>query len=138
MFPAPSLGLNRLFVSEVFHVMRAWVQVGQLGALWLLSGRLQTCRKAQVVLADLVNVKSYCRLKSIQFGANFMTIFLKCANFRRVWCKYYYINLYVSRIYEAGPKDCQVHTYNQNLRSTFLKMLKCYFAMFSICQAITR
>ena len=107
MFPVPSFGLNRLFVGEVFHVMRAWVQVGpvQLGALWLLSGRLQTCRKAQVALADLVNVKSYCRLKSSQFGANFMTIFLKCSNFRRLWGKYYYINLYVSRIYEAGPKD---------------------------------
>ena len=62
MFPVPSLGLNRLFVGEVFHVMRAWVQVGpvQLGAIWLLwSGRLQTCRKAQVALADLANVKSY-------------------------------------------------------------------------------
>ena len=29
-------------------------------------------------------------------------------------------------------KDSQVHTYNENLRSTFLKMLKCNFGMFSI------
>ena len=35
-------------------------------------------------------------------------------------------------------KIVQVHTYNENLQSTFLKMLKCNFAMFSICQASTR
>ena len=51
--------------------------------------------------------------------------------------KYYFINLCVSPIYEAGQKDSQVHSYNENLQSTFLKMLKCNFAMFSIWQAST-
>ena len=77
------------------------------------------------------------RLKSSQIGATFITIFLKCANIRRVLGKYYFINLCVSPIYEAGQKDSQVHTYNENLQSTFLKMLKCNFAMFSIWQAST-
>ena len=63
--------------------------------------------------------------------------FLKCANIRRVLGKYYFINLCVSPIYEAGQKDSQVHSYNENLQSTFLKMLKCNFAMFSIWQAST-
>ena len=40
-------------------------------------------------------------------------------------------------INETGQKDSQVHTYNENLQSTFLKMLKCNFAMFSIWQAST-
>ena len=70
------------------------------------------------------------RLKSSQIGATFITIFLKCANIRRVLGKYYFINLCVSPIYEAWQKDSQVHTYNENLQSTFLKMLKCNFAMF--------
>ena len=43
----------------------------------------------------------------------------------------------VSPIYEAGQKDGKVHSYNENLQSTFLKMLKCNFAMFSIWQAST-
>ena len=77
------------------------------------------------------------RLKSSQIGATFITIFLKCANIRRVLGKYYFINLCVSPIYEAGQKDSQVHSYNENLQSTFLKMLKCNFAMFSIWQAST-
>ena len=77
------------------------------------------------------------RLKSSQIGATFITIFLKCANIRRVLGKYYFINLCVSLIYEAGQKDSQVHSYNENLQSTFLKMLKCNFAMFSIWQAST-
>ena len=51
--------------------------------------------------------------------------------------KYNFINLCVSLIYEAGQKDSQVHSYNENLQSTFLKMLKCNFAMFSIWQAST-
>ena len=51
--------------------------------------------------------------------------------------KYYFINLCVSPIYEAGQKDSQVHSYNENLQSTFLKMLKCKFAMFLIWQAST-
>ena len=77
------------------------------------------------------------RLKSSQIGATFITIFLKCANIRRVLGKYYFINLCVSPIYEAGQKDSQVHTYSENLQSTFLEMLKCNFAMFSIWQAST-
>ena len=48
--------------------------------------------------------------------------------------KYCFINLCVSPIYEAGQKDSQVHSYNENLQSTFLKMLKCNFAMFLIWQ----
>ena len=47
------------------------------------------------------------------------------------------VNLCVSPIYEAGQKDSQVHSYNENLQSTFLKMLKCNFAMFSFWQART-
>ena len=43
----------------------------------------------------------------------------------------------VSLIYKAGQKDSQVHNYNENLQSTFFKMLKCNFAMFSIWQAST-
>ena len=77
------------------------------------------------------------RLKSSQIEASFIAIFLKCANIMRVLGKYYCINLCVSPIYEAGQKDSQVHTYNENLQSTFLKMLKCNFAMFSIWQAST-
>merc|ERR1712015_81071 len=77
------------------------------------------------------------RLKSSQIGATFITIFLKCANIRRVLGKYYFINLFVSPIYKAGQKDSQVYTYNENLQSTFLKMLKCNYAMFSIWQAST-
>ena len=73
-------------------------------------------------------------LKSSQIGATFITIFF---NIRRVLGNYYFINLCVSLIYEAGQKDSQVHTYNENLQSTFLKMLKCNFAMFSIWQAST-
>ena len=71
------------------------------------------------------------RLKSSQIEATFIT------NIRRVLGKYYFINLYVSPIYESGQKDSQVHTYNKNLQGTFLKMLKCNFAMFSIWQAST-
>ena len=55
----------------------------------------------------------------------------------RVLGKYYFVNLCVFPIYEAGQKDSQVHTYNENLQSTFVKMLKCNFAMFSIWQAST-
>ena len=75
--------------------------------------------------------------RSSQIEATFIIIFIKCANIRRVLGKYYFINLCVSLIYEAGQKDSQVHTYNKNLQSTFLKMLKCNFAMFSIWQAST-
>ena len=45
------------------------------------------------------------RLKSSQIGATFIIIFLKCANIRRVLGKYYFMNLCVSPIYEAGQKD---------------------------------
>ena len=48
-----------------------------------------------------------CRLKSSQIGATCITIFLKCANIMRVLGKYYFINLCVSPIYEAGQKDSQ-------------------------------
>ena len=51
--------------------------------------------------------------------------------------KYYFINLCVSLIYEAGQRDSQVHSYNENLQSTFLKIMKCNFAMISIWQAST-
>ena len=40
-------------------------------------------------------------------------------------------------IYEAGQKDIQVHTHNENLHPTFSEMLKCNFAMFSIWMAST-
>ena len=40
-------------------------------------------------------------------------------------------------IIEAGQKDSQVHTHNENLHPTFSGMLKCNFAMFSIWQAST-
>ena len=53
------------------------------------------------------------RLKSSQIGATFIMIFLKCANIRRVLGKYYFINLCVSPIYEAGQKDTQVLSYNE-------------------------
>ena len=76
-------------------------------------------------------------LKSSLIGATCITIFLNCANIRRVLGKYYFINLCVSPIYEAGQKDSQVHTHNEDLQSTFFKMLKCNFAMFSIWQAST-
>ena len=74
------------------------------------------------------------RLKSSHIGATFITIFLKCTNIRRVLGNYYFINLCESPIYEAGKKDSQVHTHNENLQSTFLKMLKCNFAIISIWQ----
>ena len=40
-------------------------------------------------------------------------------------------------INEAGQKDSQVHTHNKNVHPTFLEMLKCNFAMWSIWQAST-
>ena len=60
-----------------------------------------------------------------------------CANIGRVLGKYNYKNLCVSTINEAGQKDSQVHTHNKNVHPTFLEMLKCNFAMWSIWQAST-
>ena len=40
-------------------------------------------------------------------------------------------------INEAGQKDSQVYTHNENVYPTFLEMLKCNFALFSIWQAST-
>ena len=67
------------------------------------------------------------RLKSSQIGETFITIFLKCANLRRVLGNYYFINLCVSTIYEAGQKDSQVHSYNENLQSTFFENVEMQF-----------
>ena len=112
------------------------------GSLGILSWSFQL-PKSLIYLFLVTNSNFYSahlfgrRLKSSQIGATFITIFLKCANIRRVLGKYYFINLCVSPIYEAGQKDSQVHSYNENLQSTFLKMLKCNFAMFSIWQAST-
>ena len=78
------------------------------------------------------------RLKSSQFEAIFITIFLQCATIKKVFDKTHYTNLCVSMINEAGLKDSQVHTHNKSLHPTFLEMLKCNFALFSIWQASTR
>ena len=102
----------------------------------MIASSMQTSRN-DVTISQFWTHLFGRRLKSSQIGATFITIFLKCANIRRVLGKYYFINLCVSPIYEAGQKDSQVHSYNENLQSTFLKMLKCNFAMFSIWQAST-
>ena len=77
------------------------------------------------------------RLKSSQFDAIFITIFLQYATSKMVFDRIHYTNLCVSMINEAGQKDSQVYTHNENLYPTFLEMLKCNFALFSICQAST-
>ena len=63
--------------------------------------------------------------------AIFNIIFLRFVNTKRVLDKSNYKNPCVSMINETGQKDSQVHTYNENLLSTFLKM-------FSICMASSR
>ena len=77
------------------------------------------------------------RLKSSQFDAICITIFVQCATSKKVFDRNHYTNLCVSMINEAGQKDSQVHTHNENVHPIFLEILKCNFALFSIWQAST-
>ena len=89
---------------------------------------------AYVVVHEVNNCKSpmskytpvWPHIEILPAWGNFYYYFLKCANIRRVLGKYYFINLCVSPIFEAGQKDSQVHTYNKNLQSTFLKFFPCF------------
>ena len=50
------------------------------------------------------------RIKSSQFEAICITIFLQCATIKKFFDKIHYTNLCVSMINEAGQQDSQVHT----------------------------
>ena len=93
-----------MFTNKTFTILRKYcTKLNHKNSLYFPGNTEQckSCRKCGINTSHLFGR----RLKSSQIGATFITIFLKCANIRRVLCEYYFINLCVSPIYEAGQKD---------------------------------